>query len=87
MTLKTTALAGLATLALTTATPVLAQDTINATNDPTITTTDDDRDHDGDSGKWGLLGLLGLAGLLGRKRRDDHRDHVHTDRDRTTTPR
>ena len=30
----------------------------------------------------------GLAGLLGLKRRDhDHRDHIHTDRDRTTTPR
>ena len=86
MTLKTTAYAGLAALALTAISPALAQDTIDTTADPAITTDlDDDRDHDDDSGKWGLLGLLGLAGLLGLKRRDE--DHIRTDRDRTTTPR
>ena len=40
------------------------------TDDMSGVTTTDDRDGDGNTGKWGLLGLLGLAGLLGMKRRD-----------------
>lgn len=62
---------------MTTATPVLAQGTTDATMTPR-------NDDDGDEGKWGLLGLLGLAGLLGLKRRDrdDYRNTSATTADR-----
>ena len=60
-----------AALAVTIATPAIAQ-TADPATDPAMTNpapVENDDDF-----PWGLLGLLGLAGLLGMKRRD--RDDV-----------
>jgi MYXO-CTERM domain-containing protein len=73
--------AATALVLLSTATPVLGQNTAaGTTTDPYATQTQED-----DEFPWGLLGLLGLGGLLGLKRRDRDDDVRRTSSSGTGT--